>query len=88
MSRADHVARAEAAYARYRKLQEQIEAFELKVSKMYPDNDRQVAWYLERSDSAEAWVYRVRCKLRTVQETIIKTEATMAGLYPKENDDQ
>lgn len=81
--RAEHVARAEAAYARYRKLQEQIEDFELKVSKMYPDNDRQAARYLEHSEASEAWVYRVRCKLRTVQENIIKTEATMAGLYEK-----
>lgn len=86
--RAEHVARAEAAYARYRKLQDQIDAYEAKIGKAYGDNDRQVAWYLERSDSPQAWVYRVRCKLRTVQENIIKTEATMAGLYPKENDDQ
>lgn len=88
MSKADHVARAEAAYAKYRKLQDRIDTFEATIASVYRDNDRMAAQYLERSEEPEAWVYRVWCKLRTVQETIIKTEATMAGLYPKENDDQ
>lgn len=81
MSRAEHVARAEAAYARYRALQEKIDAFEAVVSNMYKDNDRLAARFLENSEEPRVWVYRVRCKLRTVQENIIKTEATMAGLY-------
>lgn len=88
MSRADHVARAEAAYAKYRKLQEQIEAFETLVSEMYPNNDRQAARFLEHSEEPRAWVYRVWCKLRRVQEDILKTEATMAGLYKGEQGEQ
>jgi hypothetical protein len=81
VSRAEHVARAEAAYARYRALQEKIDAFEEVVSGIYKENDRLAARYLENSEESAAWVYRVRCKQRTVQENIIKTEATMAGLY-------
>lgn len=80
-SRDEHVARAEAAYKRYLKLQEHIDAFELKVANMYPDNDRQAAWYLNNSDTEEAWVYRVRCNLRSIQEKIISTETAMLKIY-------
>lgn len=88
MSRAEHVARAEAAYAQYRMLQERIDAFEQKVSLRYPDNDRLAASYLKNSDEPEVWVYRALCRLRDVKEQVLKTEATMAGLYKGEQGEQ
>lgn len=80
-SKEEHTRRAEAAYIKYQILQEHITAFELKVNKMYPDNDRQAAWYLKNSDETEAWVYRVRCNQRDTQQKIISTETAMLKLY-------
>lgn len=80
-SRDEHVQRAVNAYKRYRALQEKIDEFELLVTKMYPNNDRMVSQFLERSEEPEAWAYRARCKLRAVQEQIISTETAMLKIY-------
>lgn len=75
------MARAEAAYARYRNIQERISAYEARVSRMYPDNDRLAAAFLKESEEPAAWVYRTLCKGRAVEEQIIATETAMASLY-------
>ena len=81
MTRADHVARAEAAYTKYRKIQERISAYEAYVSQMFPHNDRLVAAFLKESEEPNAWVYRTLCKSRAVEHQIIAVESAMASLY-------
>ena len=81
VQRDGHLQRAEVAYAAYVKVQARIERHEKYAQEMYPDNDRQMAWWLTNNDSDDAWRYRMLCSQRGAYQTIIAVETAMASLY-------